>query len=67
MIAAQLFTHTEDNGYVFRINPQSWEVGVKRFPLMLMHLAFNIMDFVFKMMMFALKMMILKYKYPGRC
>ena len=27
MLAAQLFTHTEDNGYVYRINPQSAILG----------------------------------------
>ena len=27
MLAAQLFTHTEDNGYVHRINPQSTVLG----------------------------------------
>jgi hypothetical protein len=27
LLAAQLFTHTEDNGYVYRINPQSSVLG----------------------------------------
>jgi hypothetical protein len=27
MLAAQLFTHTEDNGYVYRINPKSAVLG----------------------------------------